>query len=84
MIEHPIVPFNPNHPKNNASEEVPLNCLLSNFLRNSFFQKGLLPIKTIIVVCPNPAKLTHDEGDPPPSMPRLDAIPKLVFYQLAN
>jgi hypothetical protein len=57
---------------------------LTNFLGILFFQKGLLQIKTIIVAHPKPAKLMHGEGDPPPIMPHLDAIPKLVFYILTS
>lgn len=58
---------------------------LSELFGNSFLKEGLLPIKTIIVASPKPQKnLMHDEGDPPPSTPHLNAFPNLVFDTLAN
>ena len=79
MVEHPIIPFNSYHPKGDALEEVPNLGCLSKFLRKSFPKEGLFPIEVVIVAYLNPAKLVHEEGGPLPSMPCLNAIPKLVF-----
>ena len=74
MVEHSIIPLNPYHPKFNVSEEVPNLGFLDKFIENSLPEEGLLPIDTIIVACPNPTKLMHDESGPLPSSLSLDAI----------
>lgn len=79
MVEQPIILFNPNRPIGDAVEKVVNLDFLSKLLRDSFPIKGLLLVKTIKVAHPNPAKLMPDEICPPPIMPPLNAIPKLVF-----
>ena len=80
MVKHAIISFNPYRPKGQASKEVPNVDLLSKLLRNSFPKEVFASDSN----CHNPSKLTHDEGGPPPSMPCLNAIPKLVFNRLAS
>ena len=58
--------------------------LRSILTRNPFPKHRLLPVKTIQVSSPNPAKFLHDEGCPPPSPPRLNAVPDVVLNRLAR
>lgn len=70
MVEHPIISFNSNCPKGDASKRVPNLDISSKFYRNSFPKEDLLP---------HLAKLMHNEGGPLSNTPGLNAIPKLVF-----
>ena len=78
IVVRPIIMLNPNRPKNN----VPNLDLLGKSLRIFFPKEGLLPVKIVVVALPDPAKLVHGEGDPSPSTPCLNVIPKLMFNQL--
>lgn len=80
MVDQPIIPFIPDHPKGDASKEVPNLGLLSKLFRKSSPKEGLLPIEFVIIACPKPTKLMHDEGDPPPNTPCSNAIPKRAFH----
>ena len=57
---------------------------LIKFLRSAFPKKSLLPTNIVIVARPNPPQLMHDESGSPPSMPCLNAIPKLVLGTRKN
>ena len=84
VVEDPIIPFNPNGPKRNASKKVPNFNFGAILLGKSFPKESLFPIKTIIVARSHPTKFLHNVGGPPPRSPSLDAIPKLVFNRFTT
>ena len=84
LIEHLVVPFKPNGPKCNPPEKMPNFDQFADFVRDPLAKKRLFPIETIEVPGPNSAKFVHNEGGPPPSSPRLNAIPKLVFNRFTR
>ena len=79
LIGHPVISLDPNSHEGNATEEVPNLHFLGELLRDPLPKDNLFLVETIIIACPDPTKLTHDEGSPSPSSPGLTAIPKLMF-----
>ena len=84
VVKNLVNPLNPNNPKCDASEEMPnLDCL-TKFLRNPLPKHRLLPIESIIIPGPHPAKIVHNTGSPSPRPPSLDTISKFMFYGFAR
>lgn len=80
VVEHFVIPFDPNGPKRNALKEVSIFFdYFAVFLRNNFPKQCLQSIEAIIVVSSNPMKFMHNKRGPYPHLSCLNAIPEFVF-----
>jgi hypothetical protein len=84
MIEHAVIPFNLDGPKDNAPEEVPNLKLFTISPRKPFSEHCMLPIVVIIITTSNTAKFMHDKGGPSSCSPSLNAVPNFMFNRLTH
>ena len=83
MVKHLVITFNPNDPKSYAPKEVPNFDLLAKFLWNPIPEQCFFLVEGVIVARSNSTQFVRDECGPSPCPSSLDAIPILIFNQLA-
>ena len=84
LVEHLVIPLNPNGPNSSPPKEMPNFDHLTELKRDPFTKECLLPIEAIKMVGSHPTKLMHNVGSQSPSPTCLNAIPKLMFHRLAS